>query len=273
MSRNPVSQRPMVQPPMLHPKEGARRPKSSENATGASRAPAEEPAAPRRSPASPANVPGDTTRERILDAALELFGERGLHAASVRDVAKLAKANVAAISYHFGGKEELYLAVAGHVAAIMGSRIAERAPQIVNSAPPANPQEALAHLELAFDTIVDVIVGHEDMRRVSRFILREQMSPTAAFDIIYAQVMERMHRTVCLNFGVATGLDPDSETVRLRTFLLIGQGIFLRVAEAVVLRRLGADRYTPSLLDEIKAMLRTHLHLVVTELRGRKGEA
>ena len=52
------------------------------------------------------------TRARILDAALDLFGERGLTGTTVRDIAARAKVNVAAISYHFGGKDELYRAVA-----------------------------------------------------------------------------------------------------------------------------------------------------------------
>ena len=35
-------------------------------------------------------------RERILEAALDLFGERGLNGATVRDIAARAKVNVAA---------------------------------------------------------------------------------------------------------------------------------------------------------------------------------
>ena len=60
----------------------------------------------------------DATRERILEAALDLFGERGLTGTTVRDIAQRAKVNVAAISYHFGGKDELYRAVATTVIGI-----------------------------------------------------------------------------------------------------------------------------------------------------------
>jgi len=228
------------------------------------------PAKPRPVP-SPANIPGDGTRERILDAALELFGERGLHAASVRDVAKLARANVAAISYHFGGKEELYRAVAAHVAGLIGGRVAERAPQVVLAPPPESPQEALSQLDIVMETIIDVLVGNEDMRRVARFVMREQMQPSPAFDLIYDSVMRRLHERVCLAFGLATGTDPESEAVRLRVFLLIGQAIFLRVGEAVVLRRLGHERYDEALLGEVKSMLKQHMRLIVEDVRRREG--
>jgi len=47
------------------------------------------------------------THERILDAAQKLFAEKGLDATSVRDITTAAECNVAAVNYHFGGKENL----------------------------------------------------------------------------------------------------------------------------------------------------------------------
>jgi AcrR family transcriptional regulator len=48
------------------------------------------------------------TRERLLDTAEGLFAERGFRAASVRHITAAADCNLAAVSYHFGGKERLY---------------------------------------------------------------------------------------------------------------------------------------------------------------------
>lgn len=48
------------------------------------------------------------TRERLLEVATELFAVRGFAGVSVRDLAGGAGANVATVSYHFGGKEGLY---------------------------------------------------------------------------------------------------------------------------------------------------------------------
>ncbi len=52
-----------------------------------------------------------STRERLLEAATQLFAEHGFRGASVRDLCDLARANPAAVSYHFGGKRQLYRAV------------------------------------------------------------------------------------------------------------------------------------------------------------------
>jgi len=51
------------------------------------------------------------TRERVLDAAEQLFAERGYTATSMRAITKAAKVNLGAVNYHFGAKEHLLCAV------------------------------------------------------------------------------------------------------------------------------------------------------------------
>lgn len=51
------------------------------------------------------------TRQRLLDAGLAVFSEVGYHGATIREIAGRAGTNIAAISYHFGGKDGLYTAV------------------------------------------------------------------------------------------------------------------------------------------------------------------
>jgi AcrR family transcriptional regulator len=51
------------------------------------------------------------TREALLAAGAALFAERGYEGVSVRAIARTAGVNTAMISYHFGGKRTLYLAI------------------------------------------------------------------------------------------------------------------------------------------------------------------
>jgi AcrR family transcriptional regulator len=53
------------------------------------------------------------TRERILDAAIGLFQERGFAATSIRDLAERAGVTTAAMYYHFDGKDQILEALFG----------------------------------------------------------------------------------------------------------------------------------------------------------------
>jgi AcrR family transcriptional regulator len=51
------------------------------------------------------------TKDALLAAAIEVFADKGFDAATVRDICGKANANVAAVNYHYGGKDALYMAV------------------------------------------------------------------------------------------------------------------------------------------------------------------
>ncbi|MGI9590287.1 MAG: TetR/AcrR family transcriptional regulator [Myxococcota bacterium] len=53
---------------------------------------------------------GPATRERILQAALEAFSERGFDGATTRDIAARAGVNLGLIKYYFGSKLKLWRA-------------------------------------------------------------------------------------------------------------------------------------------------------------------
>jgi AcrR family transcriptional regulator len=52
---------------------------------------------------------GQETRQRLLDAASMVFAEKGFWETTNADICEKAKVNTAAVNYHFGGKEELYV--------------------------------------------------------------------------------------------------------------------------------------------------------------------
>ena len=56
-------------------------------------------------------VAQDPTKSRLLEGAGEEFAEKGFELARVRAICDRAGANLAAINYHFGDKEHLYVEV------------------------------------------------------------------------------------------------------------------------------------------------------------------
>src|SRR5271165_2202312 len=56
-------------------------------------------------------VANDLTKARLLEAAGEEFANKGFELARVRTICERAGANLAAVNYHFGDKEALYVEV------------------------------------------------------------------------------------------------------------------------------------------------------------------
>ena len=57
---------------------------------------------------------GLETRERLLDTACSIFAAKGFQDTSIAEICEQAGANVAAVNYHFGGKDALYAEVWRH---------------------------------------------------------------------------------------------------------------------------------------------------------------
>ena len=53
-------------------------------------------------------VSNQSVQERLLNAAEELFCEKGFEGTSIRDIAASADCNIASVNYYFGGKQQLY---------------------------------------------------------------------------------------------------------------------------------------------------------------------
>jgi AcrR family transcriptional regulator len=70
----------------------------------------------------PKGASAEGTKERILDAAEELFADRGYDGTSIRDIASLAGIRVAVVGYHFGPKDALFDIVVRRRAGIMNER-------------------------------------------------------------------------------------------------------------------------------------------------------
>lgn len=196
---------------------------------------------------------GGETRERLIEAAIDVFGRHGYEGATTRQIAKAADANLAAIVYHFGSKEALYLAVAEHIVGTIDQRLGPVL-AFVEASPPKTPPEAIALLKQMLGAFVDVILGNAEAQRWARIIVREQLDPSAAFDIIYA-FMGRAHTLATRVVAVASGGDPESDETKFRAFTVLGQGIVFRVANAMVLRRIGRDELSAQDRETIKRIL------------------
>jgi AcrR family transcriptional regulator len=204
---------------------------------------------------------GAETRAQLVEAALDVFGRLGFEGASTREIARAAGANLAAIAYHFGSKEALLIAVAEHVAGRIGGAVGPALALAAEPAAAATPEAARTMLTRLLMTYVDVMLGSAEAERWARFIVREQMQPSAAFEVIF-RVMGSAAVIGTRLVSVALGI-PEDEEARLRTFTLIGQVLVFRVAEAMVLRRMGWKAIGAGERAKIKEVVTANLDAIL----------
>jgi AcrR family transcriptional regulator len=115
------------------------------------------------------------TQQRILDAATEVFATRGFSAATMADVVAGSGASIGSIYHHFGGKNELFLAIFEQMANAVDRRIEAAMQQAGEDADPRRIFEihVRAYLEAMWEnrrlarvlTSGDTPAGFEVVRR------------------------------------------------------------------------------------------------------------
>jgi len=79
-------------------------------------------------PRKPKIRPGEPGRDRVLEAGLQLFGERGYHATSIAEIGERAGISKSVLYHHFGSKAELYESVLGAETRDLLERVAAAVP-------------------------------------------------------------------------------------------------------------------------------------------------
>jgi AcrR family transcriptional regulator len=78
-------------------------------------------------------------KQRILDAAEQLFAQRGFYGVSLRDITRAAGVDVALVGYHFGGKRELFAAVFERRAEVLNRERLQQLEEVRRGALPGAP--------------------------------------------------------------------------------------------------------------------------------------
>jgi len=225
------------------------------------------------SPAAPTR--GDTTREALIGAAIEVFGRDGFGAASTRAISETAGVNQALISYHFGGKPGLYLAalqfIADSVVARIGPLLSAIEGELASDESadaPETARRALARLHDLTDAFVEVLTSDESAAW-ARLILREQQDPSEGFDVLYDGIMHRMLSVVTQLVARSRPDATNREPCKLTAIAILGQVLVFRTARAAVMREMGWKRLTPQQIGAIRAEVRRNTAAILEERMPR----
>lgn len=199
-------------------------------------------------------------RDRLITAAIDLFGRKGFDAVGTREIAQAATVNISAILYYFGGKEGLYVAAADHIADQLEERMTGLRESVTRTLAGGRLDRAAARRLLGdvLERLAELFTATESAPW-ARFVVREQVDPGAAFERLYQRTTALMNDVLFGLVGRATDRPPESDAVKLRALALVGQLMIFRTHHAAVLRAMGWDRYDADARAAIASTVRRAL--------------
>lgn len=205
---------------------------------------------------------GEETKERIIQAALELFGERGYEQTSTRDIAARAGVNAPALQYYFDGKDGLYLACAEHMAQRGRARWAPALEKVrAVLAEKSDTDTLIACVWTLVDRAADaMLLPRDEIEIWSRFMawedLRRKKGPEDA-EAVLDRCFRSEVKTVLRDLvGRITGRKADDVQTRIRIVILMGPVMAFFSMRAKVLGELGWQELDESRVKAIKTVLR-----------------
>ena len=211
----------------------------------------------------PTRSDGVEARNRLLDAALQLFAEQGFAKTSIREIALAAQANVASISYYFGDKAGLYRAVFSD-------------PRTNPPLPPEALEGTDVTLEQAIRGLLSSFLeplkqGHVTQQQYMKLCFREMLEPTGAWqqeiDTNIAPAHMALTRGLCRHVGLA---EADDDIHRL-AFTISGLGVMLHVGNDLYTQIRPGLVNTPQALDAYLDRLVSYALVLVDAEALRRG--
>jgi AcrR family transcriptional regulator len=176
----------------------------------------------------------DQTKARLLEAAGEEFAEKWFESARIRTICQQAGANLAAVNYHFGDKERLY------VEAVLEAHRCGMEPLPDTAFLDGTPAELLRRYIHHF--LGNVLALDCQPRWHHALMLRELIHPTPASETLVREAIRpRFERLV----GILRRICPEAEDRRIHAlaFSVIGQCLHYKIARPISERLIGSAEY------------------------------
>ena len=209
------------------------------------------------------NASSQETQAKLMEAAGKVFAERGLHAATLKEITDLAGANQASVNYHFKDKYELYGAVIRQAIRLTPFTMPEEG---MTGSPEDRLRTYVAH------AIRDL---HDPSRPAWRATLvsHELNQPTAAMDAIMDELIWPRVRFVRELIRELLGPKASAEEISRGAFSVSSQ-ILHFLYNTGLLRRIEPDLVRPENADKLAAHIAEFslggLHAMRSQ-RKRKG--
>jgi AcrR family transcriptional regulator len=174
---------------------------------------------------SETNKAAERTRKHLVAASCEIFAKVGYQAATTRQICLKARANAAAVNYHFGDKLGLYTAVLKTYIELEEERAARHA---LLAMP---PQKALAEfISMMFENLA----GEGEQDAYTRLMAHELSRPTPRLALVVERIIRPRALLLCEIVSRLTGQAAASRQTRMSAHSIIAQVVHYMHARPVI---------------------------------------
>ncbi|MCX5804472.1 MAG: CerR family C-terminal domain-containing protein [Proteobacteria bacterium] len=185
-----------------------------------------------------------STRERILEAAGEIFAEYGFRNATVRDICEKANVNIAAVNYHFGDKEKLYYLVLEYWREVAFQKY----PLDLKMDENKSPEE---YLKAFIRSFLFRILEEGQSSWFGRLVAREYMEPTKALDMLIEDTIQPAFLFLSSVVQQLRGKPASEETTRFCCLSIVSQCLFFVYAKHVIKKLFHQDNFKTEEIESI----------------------
>ena len=184
------------------------------------------------------------TRQRLLEAAGEVFAECGFRNATVREICLRAATNIASVNYHFGDKETLYTEVLQYAQ----TKVQEKYPSTMGISVKTPPEERLKAFVRSF---LLRIFDKGPIAWHGKLMAREMIDPTAALDSLVEEKIRPQADQLAGIVRPLLGGKPSEELIRLCSCSVVSQCLFYHHCRPVVERLFPQQRFDPRNIETL----------------------
>jgi hypothetical protein len=123
--------------------------------------------------------------------------------------------------------------------------------------------ECFAMLSRILNTMVTTILGTPEAKSWAGIILREQMEPTRAFDIIYEGVMQPVLQCCLALVARILHRQPDDPETMLSVIAIVGQVLIFRTSREAVIRSLQWKGYSRREIQAVQSIVIKHARAIL----------
>ena len=187
---------------------------------------------------------GINTKIKLLAAAAEVFAEKGYQNTTVAEIGQRADSNLAAVNYHFGSKDALYVAVWKHAF----EEAMEVYPPDGGLDPQAGPEEKLQAL---IDSHIHRILDDSRLGHAGKILLQEMANPTEVIQQVRHDAIRSLRKRTQGIVKELLGPEATDQEVGFCEMSVIHQCLAIGFRKGRFPDKIIKENFTPDVIDAL----------------------